>query len=144
MAYHGYTTEAERDEAGRLAAAAPGKPAIVLATLEDDGAALVTELRRSGVEAPILGGSGLTDDSFADKFKDLPEERDHRGFFTQNVYGSAPVILDSANAATLAFAERFRARFRHMTSPWVAVQGYDAGKLAVAAVRAAARVAGGC
>ena len=58
------------------------------------------------------------------------------GFFTDNAYGvSAAMIFGSANAQTLAFAERFRARFRHDPS-WMSVAGYDAARLAVAAVRA--------
>lgn len=138
---HGFTTAAERDEAGRLAAATPGKPAIVLATLDADGAALVTNLRRSGVDAPILAGTGLADEAFAALFRNLPEERDHPGFFTRGVYAAVPVILDSANARILAFADRFRARFGRdqLITPWISVQGYDAGLLAVAALRQAAR-----
>jgi branched-chain amino acid transport system substrate-binding protein len=140
-----FKTAAERDEAGRTVAAMPEKPAIVLAMLDTDAVPLVTELRRRGVDTPILGGSGLADDAFAASFKDLPEEHERRGFFTKDVYGSAPVILDSANAATLAFAERFRKRFGQdrMTAPWVAVQGYDAGRLAVRALYAAARAGAG-
>ncbi len=141
VTYHGFKTEAERDEAGRTVAALPGKPVIAFGMLDSDGAALVTALRRAGVDRPILGG-GLSDDAFANRFKDLPEERKDPGFFTRNVFGSAPVILDSANAATLAFADRFRARFGRMTAPWIAVQGYDTGTLAVAALREAARTSG--
>ena len=52
--FYPFTTPAERDEAGRKAAATRGKAAIVLATLDADAAALVTEWRRRGVDMPIL------------------------------------------------------------------------------------------
>jgi ABC-type branched-subunit amino acid transport system substrate-binding protein len=137
--FYPFTTPGERDEAGRKAAATPGKAAIILGTLDADAAALVTAWRRRGVDLPVLGGTGLADEAFAGLFKNLPEERQSRGFFTKNVYAAAPVILDSANARTLDFAERFEARFgQRETAMWIAVQGYDAGRLAVAALRAAA------
>lgn len=52
-------------------------------------------------------------------------------------------MLDSANAQTLEFVERFRKRRGDdpTRSIWVVVQAYDAGQLAVAAVRKAARTA---
>lgn len=138
--FYPFTTPAERDEAGRKAAATQGKAAIILGTLDADAAALVTEWRRRGVDVPILGGTGLADEAFAALFKNLPEERQNRGFFTNNVYAAAPVILDSANARTLDFAERLEARYGkgETSAMWIAVQGYDAGRLAVAALRAAA------
>lgn len=64
-----------------------------------------------------------------------PEEQSQPGFFTDNMYGLSPVILDSANADTLAFADRFRARFGHDPT-WETVAGYDAANLAVVALQA--------
>ena len=138
--FHGFKTAAERDEAARLVAADPGRPAIVLAMLEDDAVPVMVTLRRAGTTAPVLGPTGMGNESFADKFKDLPEEQRTRGFFTRGVYAAVPVILDSANAETLAFAERFHARFGkdQAAVSWLAVQGYDAARLAIAALREAA------
>ena len=139
-AYVGFTTAEERDAAVMKAAADPEKPAIVLATLDVDGAAMVTELRRLGVKAPILAGTGPADQAFANRFRNLPEERESRGFFTRDLFAAAPVLLDSANDDTRAFADRFRARFgRALPVSWIAVQGYDGARLAIAAARAAAR-----
>lgn len=67
-----------------------------------------------------------------------PEERRQPGFLTDGVCGISPVILDSANAEMLAFAERFRARFGH-DPVWQAFAGYDSGRLAADAIRAVAR-----
>jgi ABC-type branched-subunit amino acid transport system substrate-binding protein len=45
-------------------------------------------------------------------------------------------MIDSANAATLAYTARFEARFGHQPS-WDSVQADDAASLAIAAIRAA-------
>ena len=52
-------------------------------------------------------------------------------------------MLDSANAQTLEFVERFKKQRGDdpTRSTWVLVQAYDAGQLAVAAARKAAQTA---
>jgi branched-chain amino acid transport system substrate-binding protein len=139
--YVGFTGNSERDAAVVRAAADPDKPAIILATLDDDAVAAITALRRLGVDAPILGGTGLAEDSLAARFRDLPEEQESRGFFTRKVYAATPVLLDSASDDTRAFADRYKERFGEggLATSWIAVQGYDAGRLAAAAMRAVAR-----
>jgi branched-chain amino acid transport system substrate-binding protein len=137
--FHGFSNAAQRDEAARRVAADPGRPAVVLGTLRADAVALVPALRRAGLDTPILGPTSMGNQSFVDAFKNLPEERRTRGHFTRSVYAAVPVILDSANARTLAFAQRFTAHFgaKHPLT-WMSVQGYDATRLAIAAVRATA------
>src|SRR5258707_2832718 len=56
------------------------------------------------------------------------EEHRQPGFFTDGVYGISPMILDSANAEILSFADRFRRRFGR-DPIWMAVAGYDAGRI---------------
>src|SRR5260370_30723248 len=80
---------------------------------------------------------------FADLSKDRPEEGGTPGLFTDGVYAASPMILDSANADMLAFADRYRARYGREPS-WEAAQGYDAINLLAASVRATfAEEAGG-
>ena len=136
--YYPFKTAQERDEAVRLVAADPGKPAIVLGALDADAAPVMVGLRRAGVATPVLGPGVLSDASFFARFKDLPEERREPGFFTKDLYLATPAILDSANADTLAFIERYRARFGQEASlSWLSVQAYDAARLAIAAIRSA-------
>ena len=136
--YYAFKTPAERDEAARLAAADPAKPAVVLGMLDTDAAPVMVALRRAGVSAPVLGPGVLGDTSFVGLFKELPEERRSPGFFTKGLYIATPVILDSANAETLAFVERYRARFgREASISWLSVQAYDSARLAIEAIRAA-------
>lgn len=135
--YYIFTTEEEGEEMARQVAAAANPPPIVLLTLDPEGARLLTTLRRLGVTGPFLGDDVFGEASFyANYLADEPEEQDQPGYFSNNLYGLAPVILDSANADTLAFAERYQTRFGHEPT-WSAVAGYDAANLAVAAIRAA-------
>lgn len=132
-----YVFETEEDGEGmarQVAAEISGSPVIFL-TLDPEGARLLTTLRRLGVTGPFLGGDAFGDESFNRRLVDLPEEQTQPGYFTDNLYGLTPVILDSANADTLAFADRFRAHFDH-NPVWMAVAGYDAANLAVAAINA--------
>ncbi|MBC8172173.1 MAG: ABC transporter substrate-binding protein [Anaerolineae bacterium] len=128
------TGEDEEEIARQVAADAAGLP-IVFLTLDPEGARLLTTLRDLGITGPFLGGDAFGDESFSRLLVDLPGEQAQLGYYTDNLYGLAPVILDSANADTLNFAERFRVQFGH-DPVWMAVAGYDAARLAVAAIRA--------
>jgi branched-chain amino acid transport system substrate-binding protein len=132
-----YTTAAELEALAAVAAADPEKPAIILGMLNDDAAAALITLRRQGNREPVLAPDAIAQDSFAQLFAGQPEYRENRGFFTDSVYAVSAMIIDSANAETLAFAQRFRARFGRDPT-WVEVQGYDAARLAIAAVQAVA------
>jgi ABC-type branched-subunit amino acid transport system substrate-binding protein len=130
-----YKTSDESDAIARQLGADMSNRAIVFLTLDDDAARMLTTLRRLSRNGPFLGADALGDEGFSALFAKLPEEQRQPGFFTDNVYGVAPMILDSANSETLEFAERFRARFGH-DPIWMAVAGYDAGRMAAAAIRA--------
>lgn len=132
-----YGTPEEAEEAAYLAANDPAHPAVILGAISE-ATQIVTMLRRQNVKAPILASNAIAGDFFAAGFAGLPEERTHPGFFTDNVYAATPLLFDSANAEQLAFLQRFRTRFSKEPS-YVAVQGYEATRLAIAAVRGTAR-----
>ena len=139
--YFVFKTPDEAEQIAHKVADDRSSPAVVFLTLDGDASRILTTLRRLGVHGPFLGGDALRDEIFSERFADLPEERQQRGYFTDGVYGIAPMILDSANAETLAFAERYRARFAH-DPVWQATSAYDATRLAIATVRAASASAG--
>jgi branched-chain amino acid transport system substrate-binding protein len=114
---------------------------IVFATLDGEGARILPALRRLGVKGPFLGGDAFGDENFSGRLTGEPEEQRQPGYFSEGLYGISPMILDSANADILSFAERFRARFGH-DPVWFSTAGYDAASLAVAALRAVAAGAG--
>jgi branched-chain amino acid transport system substrate-binding protein len=132
-----YTTAAELEALAAAAATDPEKPAIILGMLNDDAAAALVTLRRLGNRGAVLAPDAIAQDSFLDLFAGQPEYRENRSFFTEGVYAVSAMIIDSANAETLAFADRFRARYVRDPT-WVEVQAYDAARLAIAAAQAVA------
>ena len=135
--FHPYKTAEEAEAAAGLAAADPANPAIVLAAYDLDTLPVLKALKRQGARGPILGSISIAGDAYNSLFAGEPEERQTPGFFTEGVYAESPVVFDSSNAETLAFADRFRERFGRPPTLWAA-QGYEAARLAVAAVRATA------
>jgi ABC-type branched-subunit amino acid transport system substrate-binding protein len=137
---HGYQAVPELEKLAAAAAGAPEKPAIILGMLNDDAVPALVALRRRGNQGDVLAPDAIAQESFNAMFSGQPEYASDPGFFTEGVYAVSPMIIDSANAETLAFADRFRARYRRDPS-FVEVQGYDAARLAIAAVQAAAHAA---
>jgi branched-chain amino acid transport system substrate-binding protein len=142
VASHGFDSKAEMQEAARLAAADSERPAIVLGMTYDDAVPMLIALRRLGVAGTVLGTATMARAGFADLFRDQPEYGRDYGFFTDGVYALSAAILDSANAETVAFAERYRARYGREPS-WEAIQSYDSARLAAAGIRAALTTAAG-
>jgi ABC-type branched-subunit amino acid transport system substrate-binding protein len=139
--YLGFTDDAGRDAAARMALAEPGHPAVALGMLAPDAVPLIKQLRRAGAASTILGPSAISGDDFANLFAAEPEEQAKPGFFTNNLYAASPMLFDSADAETIAFASRFRSRFGREPD-WQSIQGYDATRLAVAALRDMASAVG--
>ncbi len=135
--YFAYKTPEEQDAIANRIAADTSRPPVIFMTLDADAERMLLILRRAGVTGPFLGGDALGDELLSRRFANQPEEREHPGFFTDGVFGISPVILDSANADTLSFAQRFRARFGH-DPIWQAVTGYDSAHLAIDALRGVA------
>jgi ABC-type branched-subunit amino acid transport system substrate-binding protein len=107
---------------------------VVLAMLDTDGARILPVLRRADVNGPFLGGDAFGVETFNSNFANLPEDKKSPGYFCDKLYGITPMLLDSANAEMLTFAERFKARFGHQPG-WIAVSGYEAALAAVEAIR---------
>jgi ABC-type branched-subunit amino acid transport system substrate-binding protein len=103
--------------------------AIVFGMTQVGAAPMLKRLRRKGCKGPYLGTTTMARASFPPDFQNEPEEKHTPGYFTDGVYAASPVLLESANADTLAFVRRFRARYKHEPS-WEAVQSYDALMLA--------------
>lgn len=138
VSYHAVKTSAEAEQAAGDVGDDPTRPAIVILMLDGPASRVLPILRRHGVRAPIMGADPLGDEHFSDRVAHEPEEQRRRGSLVDGVYGISPMILDSANAETLAFADRYRARYGREPS-WNAAAGYDSGLLAVAAVDALAK-----
>ncbi len=126
---------AEAEAIANQVASDPRQRPVVLLTLGPEGARILRILREGGLRGPFLGGDTFGDESFDELLDQERDDRRQPGFYTANLYGLAPVILDSVSADVLAFAERYRARFGYEPN-WVAIAAYDAATLAIAAARA--------
>lgn len=126
----------EREAAARELGSPQEQGPILLGMTYEDAVPVLVTLRRQGYRGLVLGTATMARASFGGLFADQPEERATPGFFTDGAYATSPMILDSANAEILAFADRFAARFGHAPS-WESVQAFDGARLAMAAVRTA-------
>jgi branched-chain amino acid transport system substrate-binding protein len=133
--YYVFKAESNAEQMARQIADTKSQSPIVFLTLDAEGARILTALRRLGVNGPFLGADPFGDESFSQRLVDQPEEKKQPGYFTNGLYGLSPMILDSANADILTFAERFRERFHH-DPVWFSVAGYDAARLAIETLRA--------
>lgn len=120
-----------------LSAAAPGRALIIATAQDQEVVELLIALRGAGWQGPMIATDALARDNFADRFKQ-EEETEHRkhGYFTEGLYVSAPAILDYVDGKTLAFADRFQARYHHLPN-WAAVATYQSGRVLMAAARLA-------
>lgn len=139
--YFAFTTPEEQNAIAQRTGADSSRPPVVFMTLDADAERMLLILRRAGLTGPFLGGDALGDELLSHRFASQPEEREHPGYFTDGLFGIVPVILDSANAETLSFAQRFHARFGH-DPIWQSVAGYDSGRLAADTLRGVATAGG--
>ncbi|MBV8970452.1 MAG: ABC transporter substrate-binding protein [Verrucomicrobia bacterium] len=95
----------------------------------------LTQLRRTGVNPIVLGGTSLGND-FPQLFKSEPEEIREPGFFTDNTFIASPIILDSASERALEFSDRlYKAYGAHADE--VSSKYYETSLLLVEALRKA-------
>ena len=110
---------------------APG--VIVIGTGADYIADIVKAVRRHGVKAPIIAAGGAGHEGYLHNFSEEPEEKQNPGFFTENLYASAPLIFDSAGTA----AQSFAAAYTELTGTppsWVAAGARDAATVLIDAL----------
>src|SRR4051812_3820566 len=132
--YHVFKNGENIEEKINGLAAEIGDRPIILATQEQEGATILKVLRRRGHKGPFLGNNAFGIETFNSHFADLPEEKEHKGYFCEALYGMSPMLLDSANAEVLSFSERFQARFGHEPG-WTSIAGNDAARIAIQTVQ---------
>jgi branched-chain amino acid transport system substrate-binding protein len=96
----GFKTAAERDDAAQAAIDDPEQPPVMLGMATPDASPLLIKLRRADYRGAIFGTATMARASFPGEFANQPEEKQQRGYFTDGVYATSPIIPDSANAAT--------------------------------------------
>jgi branched-chain amino acid transport system substrate-binding protein len=131
-----FATATERDAAVQAAIDDPEQPPLMLGMTTPDASPLLIKLRRADYRGLIFGTTTMARAAFPAEFAQQPEEQQQFGYFTEGVYATSPIIPDSANAATLAYAALFEAKFGREPS-WESIQADDEATLAMAAIRAA-------
>jgi hypothetical protein len=134
---HPFSTAAQDEEVARQILADPAQAPVILGLTYQDIVPILVALRRGHYRGTIFGTATMARASFNELFTGYPETHTDAGFFTDGAYAVSPVILDSANAKTLAFADRYRARTGQEPS-WETAQAYDAATMAMAGLREAA------
>ncbi|MGB3328421.1 MAG: ABC transporter substrate-binding protein [Thermomicrobiales bacterium] len=109
---------------------------VFLAATDDNGHEFMLQLRRAGLETPVMGSETLGSESFAASVAELPEAQDTPGYFTNEMYAVSPLLYVSVGGDTLAFAQEYARR--HGVRPgWRGPKTWDAvTALGVAAQRA--------
>jgi branched-chain amino acid transport system substrate-binding protein len=109
---------------------------IVLGTAPDVTTAALKAIRRRGIRSLLILSSSSAADSFAEQFTAEPEEKDEPGFFLDNVYAIAPIILDSTGELGQAFATAYR-KSTGERAGWIGAAAEDSARVLVEALRRA-------
>ena len=136
MVEPGETIERTAVEAAARLAQEPEPRMIVIGVAPDVIPPVLRAIRKRGIRSLIILASGAADDGFAAQFARDPEEIDSPGYFTENVFAIAPMILDNTGALGQELAARMLAATGHRAG-WVAAGAQDAARLLVEALRRA-------
>jgi ABC-type branched-subunit amino acid transport system substrate-binding protein len=114
----------------------PNPGVIVIGTGADNIPAVLKAIRRRGLTGPVITAGGAGSEEFLQNFAHEPEEAEQPGFFSRNLYASAPVIFDSAGAPAQAFAISY---FDATGRPpgWIAAGANGAARVMIEAIRRA-------
>ncbi len=111
---------------------------LVLGVRAGAGVPLVRILRERGVENVILTPSSLVSQAFVGGFAELLAERNNPGYYTNGIYVSSPLLLDSVDEDGQELRRAYQARYDGRDPDWRAVFAHDAALLVVEAVKATA------
>lgn len=108
---------------------------IVLGLAADSAAATLKAIRRHGIRSMVILSAGAATDAFVQQFDAEPEEKDEPGFFTDNLFAVAPVVLDNTGILGQGLASGYRAGTGGKPAGWHAAGAQDAARVLVAAIR---------
>jgi branched-chain amino acid transport system substrate-binding protein len=106
---------------------------IFLATNEAAAYDAIVAIRDAGINNRLIGADSITSDAFLARFGELPAEQEAPGFYTDGIFGAAPVLLDNLTGDGLQALERFEEEYGY-TPSWRALTSVDAGVALVNAI----------
>jgi branched-chain amino acid transport system substrate-binding protein len=93
-------------------------------------------IRRRGIRSMIILSSNGATENFIQQFGTEPEEKDEPGYFTDNLFAIAPVILDNTGLFGQGLATGYLSGTGKRAG-WYAAGAEDAARVLVAAIRRA-------
>ncbi|MGC9504683.1 extracellular solute-binding protein [Baaleninema sp.] len=109
---------------------------IALFTKTTDAAKILIQLRRSGVDSPIIGGDSIAEQTFLTELQHYPEAQAQPGYFSDGIYATSPLIYDISNEAVQEFRNQFIEKYQQNPT-WIAALSYDGAKVAIEAIKRA-------
>ncbi len=113
-----------------------GPPAVLLAVQPSAAVTLVKRLRELDYPGEIVASDTIASQAFVDGFRDLPNERSRRGFYSDGIYVSTPFLFDTAGRRASEFVEQYVARYGE-SPDWYAAFAADAATVLVEVMRRA-------
>ncbi|RKZ42741.1 MAG: hypothetical protein DRQ49_00945 [Gammaproteobacteria bacterium] len=110
--------------------------AILLATQASEGTPLVKLIKDENIPNPIISGSGFSEQTFVNSFKDSPREKGNPGYYTNDIYVATPLIFDTANEKAQKFKDKYYAKYQDEPD-WSAAYAYDSAQVLVKAIKQA-------
>ncbi len=131
-----YDPEASANMVANQLAQEPEPRIIILGLGTEAISPVLKAIRRHGIRSMMILGPGAAADSFAEQFVAEPEERDEPGFFTDNVFAIAPIILDNTGDLGQELAFQY-VKTTGKRAGWFAAGMQNAARVLVEAIRRA-------
>ena len=112
-------------------------PGIIFFAAHDvEAAQIITQMKRSGLNYPLIGADSLGTVIFSDRFNQYPEEQANPGYFSNGIYATSPLIFDVASEQAQDFKTSFIEKYESEPT-WAAATYYDAALVAVEGIKKA-------
>lgn len=125
--------DASRTQILDALAQTPDAGTVLFAMLGTPGSGFVIDMKRRGMNAPIVGSDSFGSPLFADLFANEPEEKAQPGYFVNGIYAPSAFILGSAGTAAqqfdLTLQTKAHRRLSNLSAPTI-----EALQIAVAAM----------
>lgn len=109
---------------------------IFFATHDIEATQIITQMKRSGLNYPLIGADSLGTVIFSDRFNQYPEEQANPGYFSNGIYATSPLIFDVASEQAQDFKTKFIEQYESEPT-WAAATYYDAALVAISAIKKA-------
>lgn len=105
---------------------------IFLTMFANEGVEVVRAIKDSNIKNPIIVPAAFSS-GFVDGFAGFPKEKMSRGYYTDDIYISTPLIFDTANSQAQQFKQDYDKKYKENADVRAAF-AYDAAMLLVKAI----------